>query len=89
MARWTITSPAAAKIRVINALAALYPIPWTEPEPGSAEVPEPEYTKQQWARIQLRRWLRSVVTRAEERDKVEEAKQQVDTSDLDFKIEEG
>jgi hypothetical protein len=86
MAYWTITLPPAAKTRVVNALAILHPIPLVDSESGGP--PQPKYTKRQWAQMKIKEWMRSRVALAEESIKIQEAKLEVDTSDLNLQVEE-
>ena len=61
MAQITFTIADAKIDRIKNALAGLYPIPMTDDIP-----PVPQFTKTQWAKECVRRWIIKQVARWEQ-----------------------
>jgi hypothetical protein len=94
MATLVFTIPPAAVSRIQNAFAFLYPIPWTAQilDPDNPEVvlepARPQYTEEQWTKIQIQQWIQNQVFRAEEQIKIENAKNSLDQTDLGLQLED-
>ena len=61
-----LTIPTAALPRIVNAFSTLYPIPTIE-NPENPDEQIPEFTKEQWAKECLRRYIIKSVKRAEQK----------------------
>ena len=72
MARFTIEIPDDKVQELLTAFATLYPIPPAVTEEGEEE--EPLFTKPQWAKKQVRKYIREVYTAAKAKQAAEDAR---------------
>ena len=73
MASYNFAIPDGEVSRVLDAFAYVYPIPQIE-DPGNPGTFIPEFTRAQWAKKQMKEFVRRTVKRAEQKAAADAAK---------------